>query len=102
VFADLIDGPLAHLPSGRFAANSAWASCAAISHNLLRAAGTLASGSHAVARGATLRRHIVTVPARLTRPQRRRVLHLPAQWPWAGAWTTLWQATFGTGPPAAA
>ncbi len=42
VFADLIDGPLAHLPSGRFAANSAWAICAAITHNLLRAAGTLA------------------------------------------------------------
>ena len=56
VFADLIDGPLAHLPSGRFAANSAWAICAAITHNLLRAAGTLASASHAVARGATLRR----------------------------------------------
>jgi hypothetical protein len=27
-FADLIDGPLAHLPSGRFRANSAWAICA--------------------------------------------------------------------------
>lgn len=25
VFADLIDGPLAHMPSGRFASNSAWA-----------------------------------------------------------------------------
>jgi hypothetical protein len=30
VFADLIDGPLAHLPSGHFGANSAWALCAAI------------------------------------------------------------------------
>ena len=46
-FADLIDGPLAHLPSGRFAANSAWVICAAITHNLLRAAGTLASPAHA-------------------------------------------------------
>lgn len=36
VFADLIDGPLAHLPSGRFAANSAWAICAAITHNLAK------------------------------------------------------------------
>ena len=27
-FADLIDGPLAHIPSGRFGANSAWAICA--------------------------------------------------------------------------
>jgi hypothetical protein len=33
VFADLIDGPMAHQPSGRFAANSGWAICAAITHN---------------------------------------------------------------------
>ncbi len=33
VFADLIDGPLAHMPSGRFGANSAWVLCAAIAHN---------------------------------------------------------------------
>jgi len=39
VFADLIDGPLAHLPSGRFGANSAWVLCAGIAHNLLHAAG---------------------------------------------------------------
>jgi hypothetical protein len=102
VFADLIDGPLAHLPSGRFAANSVWAICAAITHNLLRAAGTLIGTKHAVARGATLRRQIVTVPARLARPQRRHVLHLPAHWPWADHCTTLWHAVFGsaTGPPA--
>ncbi|WP_174682949.1 transposase, partial [Mycolicibacterium conceptionense] len=49
VFADLIDGPLAHMPSGRFGANSAWILCAAIAHNLLRAAGVLAGGAHAVA-----------------------------------------------------
>lgn len=104
VFADLIDGPLAHLPSGRFAANSAWAICAAITHNLLRAAGTLTSHRHAVARGATLRRQLVTVPARLARPQRRSVLHLPEHWPWADRWTTLWRHVFtpATGPPAAA
>jgi hypothetical protein len=62
VFADLIDGPLAHLPSGRFSANRVWALCAAITHNLLRAAGTLTSPTHALARGATLRHQIVTVP----------------------------------------
>jgi hypothetical protein len=99
-FADLIDGPLAHLPSGRFAANSAWVICAAITHNLLRAAGTLASPAHAMARGATLRRDLIAVPARITRPQRRRVLHMPAHWPWANPWTTLWDAVFATGPPA--
>jgi len=104
VFADLIDGPIAHLPSGRFSANSAWALCAAITHNLLRAAGTLTSTNHAVARGATLRRQIVTVPARLARPQRRPKLHLPAHWPWAQQWTALWRNVFtpANGPPATA
>ncbi|MDQ3506068.1 MAG: IS1380 family transposase [Actinomycetota bacterium] len=104
VFADLIDGPLAHLPSGRFSANSAWAICAAITHNLLRAAGTLTSPKHAVARGATLRRQIVTVPARLTRPQRRHRLRLPTHWPWTEAWTALWRNVFApaNGPPAIA
>jgi len=99
VFADLIDGPLAHMPSGRFGANSAWILCAAIAHNLLRAAGVLAGGAHAVARGATLRRKIVNVAARLARPQRRPFLHLPTHWPWAQAWTTLWHNTIGYSPP---
>ncbi|MBV9844702.1 MAG: IS1380 family transposase [Kutzneria sp.] len=93
VFADLIDGPLAHIPSGRFGANSAWVLCAAIAHNLLRAAGTLASTALAKARGSTLRRRIIAVPARFTRPQRRPVLHLPTHWPWAAAWQRLWHAT---------
>src|SRR5918995_426094 len=79
VFADLIDGPLAHLPSGHFGAYSAWALCAAIAHNLLHAAGILAAGpdtagatpgAHARARGAPLRRQLITVPARLARPAR--------------------------------
>jgi hypothetical protein len=97
VHSDLIDGPLSSMPSGKFAANSAWAICAAICHNLLAAAGTLIGGSHAVARGATLRRHLIAVPARLARPARRLVLHPPAHWPWAHQWTTLWNAA--TGPP---
>ena len=102
VFADLIDGPLAHLPSGHFGANSAWALCAAIAHNLLHAAGTLAGQSHTVARGATLRRRLITVPARLARPARAPVLHLPSRWPWAPAWLRLWDQAIGHSPPAAA
>ncbi|HEY1442059.1 MAG TPA: IS1380 family transposase [Mycobacterium sp.] len=98
VFADLIDGPLAHMPSGRFGANSAWILCAAIAHNLLRATGIIAGRAHAVARGATLRRRIVTIPARLARPQRRPVLHLPTHWPWVTAWKTLWHNTTSDNP----
>ncbi|MGO4650022.1 IS1380 family transposase [Nocardia sp. 2YAB30] len=93
VFADLIDGPLAHIPSGRFGANSAWVLCAAIAHNLLRATGALASPTLAESRGSTLRRKIIVVPARFARPQRKPVLHLPAHWPWTAAWQRLWHTT---------
>jgi hypothetical protein len=99
VFADLIDGPLAHMPSGRFGANSAWVLCAAIAHNLLRAAGILAGEHHGVARGATLRRRIINIPARLARPQRRPVLHLPTHWPWTNAWLALWHNIIKPHPP---
>ncbi|MGH3561218.1 MAG: IS1380 family transposase [Mycobacterium sp.] len=99
VFSDLIDGPLAHMPSGRFGANSAWVLCAAIAHNLLRATAVLAGQRHAVARGATLRRRIINIPARLARPQRRPILHLPSHWPWADAWLTLWHSIIGWHPP---
>jgi Transposase DDE domain group 1 len=104
-FADLIDGPLAHLPSGHFDANHAWTVCAAITHNLLRATGSLASIFHAKARGATLRRHLICVPARLARPQGRAVLRLPEHWPWADTLTALHTATTRpapTTPPATA
>lgn len=84
-FADLIDGPLAHLPSGRFNANTAWMIPAGITHNLPRAAGSLASRFHARTRGATLRRHLITVPARPACPQGCPTVHLPAQWPWQTA-----------------
>jgi hypothetical protein len=94
VWSDLIDGPWNHQPSGRFAANAAWTILAAITHNLLRAAGTLTGPRYAVARGATLRAHLIAVPARLARPQRRPVLHLPAHWPRATGWLTLWSAVF--------
>jgi hypothetical protein len=99
VFADLIDGPLARIPSGRFGANSAWVICAAIAHNLLRATGTLAGGPHARARGATLRRKIINIPARLARPQRRPILHLPSHWPWNEPWLMLWHKTIRHPPP---
>src|ERR687898_781376 len=102
VFADLIDGPLAHLPSGHFGANSAWALCAAIAHNLLHTAGALAGKAYSVARGATLRRRIITVPARLARPARTPIPHLPRGWPWAPAWLRLWDQSIGESPPAAA
>lgn len=101
--SDLIDGPMALMPSGHFGANSAWLTCAAICHNLLRAAGTM-TGAHDVARGARLRRELIAIPARATRPQGRPVLHLIARWPWEHPWQRLWHAVRATAnsPPLAA
>ena len=93
VFADLNDGPLAHLPSGKFNANAAWLALAAIAFNLTRAAGTLASRFHAKATGATIRRTLINVPARIAASARRLHLHLPANWPWAEDFTDLFTAT---------
>jgi hypothetical protein len=96
VWSALIDGPWAHQPSGSFAANAAWTILAAIAHNLLRAAGTITGvARYATARGVALREHIINVPARLARPQRRPFLHLPKHWPRAKPWQGLWTAVFG-------
>jgi len=82
------------ITSGFFAAKGAWTMLAAIAHNLLRAASTLIDTRHAVARGATLRRRLVNVPARVARPQGRPILHLPGHWPHTDAWKALWDNTF--------
>jgi hypothetical protein len=99
VFADWASGPLAHLPSGFFPANAAWLALAAISHNLLRAAGSLASLAHAKARGATIRADLIDVAARIARHGRGHItLHLPDGWHREQQWQSLFEAA--TGPPA--
>ena len=93
VIADLKAGPLTHLPSGSFTANAAWLVCAAITHNLTRAAGCLASMFHAKATTATIRTQLVNIPARLARSARQLRLHLPTHWRWEHAWQALLTAT---------
>jgi hypothetical protein len=94
--AELKDGPLAHLPSGKYAANAAWVAHAVIAFNLARAA-AVAADLHR-ARWATLRIRIINVPARIATTGRRLLVHLPTHWPWASAWEALWSNA--TGPPA--
>ncbi|MDF1489450.1 IS1380 family transposase [Tessaracoccus caeni] len=102
VHADLKGGPLAHLPSGVFTANSAWLVLAVIAFNLTRAAGLIAdhAGRLAKATTSTIRRTLITIPARLARSARRIILHLPQAWPWQTAFDRLFTATHA--PPTAA
>lgn len=96
VIAELKDGPLAHLPSGKYAANAAWVAHAVIAFNIARAA-AVATDQHR-ARWATLRTQVINVPARIASTGRRLMLHLPTHWPWASNWESLWSTA--TGPPA--
>jgi hypothetical protein len=101
VLADWTNGPLAHLPSGLFAANAAWLSIAAMAHNLVRAAGALASLPFAKARAATIRRDLIAVAARTARHGRGHLtLHLPEGWHREQEWLNLLAAACG--PPAKA
>ena len=92
VFAELIDGPLAHLPSGRFTANNAWLACIGIAHNLTRAAAILAGRRYATARAGTVRRHLINVAGRIARHARTILIHLPEHWPWQHEWRRLFAA----------
>jgi hypothetical protein len=93
--AELKDGPLAHLPSGKYTANAAWVAAAVTAFNIARAT-AVAAAMH-TARWATLRKRIINIPARIATTGRRLVLHLPTHWPWAPGWQTLWSTA--TGPP---
>jgi hypothetical protein len=81
---DLKDGAgLRHCPSGNFLANAAWLVIATLAHNLLRWVATIGLASSDLLTAKTLRRRLLQLPGRLTRSARRRLLHLPTDWPWA-------------------
>jgi hypothetical protein len=99
VHADLKHAALAHLPSAKFAANAAWLVLAVMAFNLTRAAATITGPTLAKATTATIRRKLITVPARIASSARRVTLHLPAAWPWESAWSDLFNRACG--PPRA-
>jgi len=95
VHADLKNSALAHLPSNHFSANAAWLVCAVIAFNLTRAAATLTGAPRLVkATTASIRRTLVSVPARIASSARRLTLHLPTGWPWETAWHKLFDSVF--------
>jgi len=82
-----------------FTTNAAWTTLATIAFNLARAAASVAGAGLARATTATIRRRLIHVAARVVTTARRLHLHLPATWPWAAAFTNLFEATCGP-PPA--
>lgn len=100
VNADLKNSALAHLPSGVFAANAAWLVLAVMAFNLTRGAGTIAGAGLSKATTATIRRKLVSIPARIASSARRLTLHLPENWPWETGWAALFRQVCGPPPGA--
>ncbi len=100
VHADLKNSALAHLPSGQV-------------HRQRRLAGAgrdrvqphprrrhpHRTPQLAKATTATIRRKLITVPARIASSARRITLHLPEAWPWEHAWTALFDQSLRTTRP---
>lgn len=87
------------MPSGKFWANAAWLVIAAMSHNLLRTAATLAGGDLVNARTVSLRQKTINIPARIAHRARRLILHLPTHWKWSTAFDRLWNNTLSPPKP---
>jgi hypothetical protein len=84
---DLKAGPLAHLPSGSFAANGAWLQCAVLTHNLIRWAAALGRLHAGPLVANIFRNRLLTIGGRLVNHAGRPTLRLPARWPWADRFT---------------
>jgi hypothetical protein len=89
---DLKDQALAHFPSGRMHANSAWTVIAALAHNLGRWATQIGQPHLPVQTARSRRRHLFQIPARLTRTSRQWTLRMPARWPWQDQFITILDA----------
>jgi len=88
---------LAHLPSGRFAANAAWLSLVGVAYNLAKWTANAAGLGRVTTK--TLRLTVIAVPARLITSGRRTRLRLPTRWPWADHITTALEVIGRLHPP---
>ncbi len=102
VHADLKTSALAHLPSGcspRTRPGWCWRSWRSTSP---APPPPSPAPDLAKATTATIRRKLITVPARIAASARRLTLHLPAAWPWETAWTALFDRVSDPPPALAA
>ena len=89
-------------PSRHWAVNVAWTQVVALAANLLACFRHLAlpAGELCEAASKLLRFRLLHVPARLTRGQRKRWLHLRAGWPWTTDLINAWHAVRALPAPA--
>ena len=89
-------------PSRHWAINVAWTQIVALAANLLACFRLLALPEGEELRDAApklLRYRLLHLPARLTRGQRKRWLHLRADWPWTDDLINTWRAVRALAAP---
>ena len=89
-------------PSRRWTVNVAWTQVVVLAANLLACFRHLAlpAGELRDAAPKLLRYRLLSLPARMTRGQRKRWLHLRADWPWTGDLISAWRAVKALPAPA--
>jgi hypothetical protein len=86
------DTGLENLPVREFAPNVVWLELVLVAQDLIAwSQGLLLDGELARCEPKRLRYRLLHVAGRLTRSGRRLRLHLPADWPWAGALVTAFR-----------
>ena len=88
-------------PSRQWSINVAWTQVVALASNLLACFRHLAlpEGELRDAAPKLLRHRLLHLPARLTRGQRKRWLHLRADWPWVDDLVNAWRAVKALAAP---
>ena len=72
--------------------HSAWTVIIALAHNLGRWSTQIGLPNQPVQSAHSRRRHLLRIPARLTRTSRQWTLRMPARWPWQNDFTTILDA----------
>ena len=80
---------LNHMPSGKFGANGAWLGFNVLAHNLARWLTRLGQAQPEMLTTKTIRTRYLCLPGRLASSGRRRLLHLPTNWPWADRFLSM-------------
>jgi hypothetical protein len=89
-----------YLPFHAFEANAAWLELALTAHDVMTWTQLLTlEGEHQICEPKRLRYRILHVAGQLTRHARQITLHLPADWPWAGAMLTAFQRLHALSAP---
>lgn len=84
---------LSHMPSYKFAANSAWLLIATIAYNMMIWINKAGNNTKITAK--TFRKKFINIAGRITKKARKLILHLPYRWTYEIQWIRTLNAIYG-------